>query len=40
MSLTDDLRKFAVAHRVHGTVTYRASADTETGYDLRLRCKG
>ena len=39
MSLTDDLRSFTFAHRVHGTVTYRASAETETGYDLRLRCK-
>jgi hypothetical protein len=38
MSLTDDRRQFAVAHRRCGTVTYTASAATEYGYDLRLRC--
>ena len=38
MSLTDDLRAFAVVHSVHGTVTYTVSAATESGYDLRLRC--
>ena len=38
MSPTDDLRQFAVAHRRCGTVTYTASAATEYGYDLRLRC--
>ena len=38
MSLTDDLRAFAVVHRICGTVTYTASVATETGYDLRLRC--
>jgi hypothetical protein len=38
VSLTDDLRSFAVVHRVHGTVTYTAPAETPTGYDLRLRC--
>jgi hypothetical protein len=40
MSLTDDLRSFAIPHRAHGTVTYTASAASETGYDLRLRCTG
>ena len=38
MSLTDDLRAFAVVHGGHGTVTYTASSATESGYDLRLRC--
>jgi len=38
VSLTDDLRQFAVAHRRCGTVTYTAIAATESGYDLRLRC--
>ena len=38
MSLTDDLRQFAVVHRGHGTVISTASAETELGYDLRLRC--
>jgi hypothetical protein len=38
MSLTDDPRKFAVVHRGHGTVTYTASAETESGYDPRFRC--
>jgi hypothetical protein len=34
MSLTDDLRQFAAVHSGHGTVTYTASAATESGYDL------
>jgi hypothetical protein len=38
MSLTDDLRAFVFAHRVHGTMTSKVSAETESGYDLRLRC--
>ena len=38
MSLTDDLRSFVIPHRAHGTVTYTASAATEYGYDLRVRC--
>ena len=38
MSLTDNLRQFAVAHRRGGTVIYTASAETASGYDLRLRC--
>ena len=38
MSLTDDLRAFAVVHRGHGTVTYTASAGTNAGYGLRLVC--
>jgi hypothetical protein len=38
MSLTDDLRGFAIVHRICGTVTYTATAATEIGYDLRLRC--
>jgi hypothetical protein len=36
--LTDDLRSFASPHRAHGTVTYTATAATENGYHLRLRC--
>ena len=39
MSLTDDLRQFAVAHRRCGTLTYTASAAAESGYALRLRCR-
>jgi hypothetical protein len=31
MSLTDDLRQFAVVHRGHGTVTYTAISATESG---------
>jgi hypothetical protein len=38
VSLTDDVRQFAVVHRRGGTVTYTASAATEYGYDLRRRC--
>jgi hypothetical protein len=38
VSLTDDLRSFAIPYGAHGTVTYTATAATETGYDLRLRC--
>jgi len=38
VSLTDDLRAFAVVHWAHGTVTYTASAATASGYNLRLRC--
>ena len=37
MTLLNDLRQFAVVHRRCGTVTYTASAATESGYDLRLR---
>jgi hypothetical protein len=38
MSLTDDLRQFAMVHRGHGAVTYAVTSATEHGYDLRLRC--
>jgi hypothetical protein len=38
VSLTDDLRQFAIVHRICGTVTYTASAATEERDDLRLRC--
>jgi hypothetical protein len=27
-----------MVHRGHGTVTYKASAATEAGYDLRVGC--
>jgi len=38
VSLTDGIKAFVFGHRVHGTVTTKASEATETGYDLRLRC--
>ena len=38
MSLTDDVKSFIVVHRVHGTVTTKASAGTDAGYGLRLMC--
>jgi hypothetical protein len=39
MRVGDDVQAFVFAHRVHGTVTTKASAKTETGYDPRLWCR-
>jgi hypothetical protein len=38
VSLTGDIKAFVFAHRVHGTVTTKASEATDEGYDLPLRC--
>ena len=38
MSLTADVWAFVFAHRVHGTVTTKASVGTDAGYGLRLMC--
>jgi len=38
MSLTDDVKAFALSQGRHTRVTTKAREATETGYDLRLRC--
>ena len=38
MNLTDNVRAFVFARRVHGTVTTNASAGTDAAYALRLVC--
>ena len=38
MSLTDDVKAFAMKHTAHGTVAGDATEETPSGYDLTLWC--
>jgi hypothetical protein len=38
VSLTDDVKAFAIKHTAHGTVTGDATEETPSGYDLTLWC--